>query len=80
MNNEPAFPITDTYHPNGQVQFGSNGITIRDYFAAKALSGLMTRVWNEDGKMSGNELIVLWAKSAYACADAMLAERNKPNV
>jgi hypothetical protein len=32
----PAFPVPDTYHPNGQVQFGSSGMSLRDYFAAHA--------------------------------------------
>lgn len=31
-----AFPISDTYYPNGQVQYGCSGMTLRDYFANSA--------------------------------------------
>ena len=54
----------------------TEGVTLRDYFAAKAVSGLMTRVWNEDGKLTGEEVIGQWAASAYAVADAMLKARE----
>lgn len=30
----PAFPNADTVYPNGQVQYGATGMTLRDYFAA----------------------------------------------
>lgn len=31
----PAFPFADSFHPNGQVQYGSNGMTLRQYAAIK---------------------------------------------
>jgi hypothetical protein len=51
------------------------GISIRDYFAGKAL----IRLANDAGGMSEP---ILWnwgkiAKAAYMAADAMLAERSK---
>jgi len=55
-----AFPTeTDlTYH---------HGMTMRDYFAAKALQGICARVhWSYSGA----------AKDAYAYADAMLEARD----
>lgn len=74
----PAFPIV---HPDGQgVQF--YGMSLRDYFAAKAVNGLMS---NEEAiqrfrSMSmteGFESATLMATAAYQIADAMLAERTK---
>jgi hypothetical protein len=52
-------------HP-GNAFWDQEGMYLRDYFAAKALSGLNT---------SANALDV--AKTAYRVADAMIAERSK---
>lgn len=40
-NGGPAFPIADTVWSNGQVQCGFNGMSLRDFFAAKALQGIL---------------------------------------
>lgn len=62
MNKEfPAFPSADGKEP---------GMTLRDYFAAKVLEGYWA---NPESSMKNEEL----AKSAYAAADALLAERLK---
>lgn len=54
------------------------GISLRDYFAAKAMQPLIAgRNWNHF-KGTDEELIAHWAKASYVLADAMLAERNKP--
>lgn len=53
----------------------SVGMTIRDYFAAEAIRGLMTEYWNKDS-FTGPTFDSI-SKSAYALADAMLIERNK---
>jgi hypothetical protein len=50
-----------------------HGMTLRDYFAAAALQGLMGRVW---GEAPAQELFKIWVKSSYAIADAMLRERE----
>jgi hypothetical protein len=50
------------------------GMTLRDYFAGKAMQGLMGRVW---GNQPAEELFPIWAKSAYAVADAMLKARGQ---
>ena len=51
-------------------------INLRDYFAAKALQGLMGRDWSH---MRGCDDAILkaWVTSAYAIADLMIVERNK---
>lgn len=64
---EPAFPI------NGALSaYQFCGLTIRDYFAAKALEGLLCSEGVVDPL--GNEHI--YAKQAYAIADAMLEARK----
>lgn len=59
----PAFPSHGTM---GEVV--CEGMTLRDYFAAKALIG-----WRE----SSGTTYAQDAEAAYAMADAMLAERAK---
>lgn len=61
----PAFPCTDA------KGFVSEGMSLRDYFAAQALAGLMTDAMRNDRSFSLN------ARDCYALADAMLAEREK---
>jgi hypothetical protein len=51
----------------------ANGMRLRDYFAAKAMQGLMGRAW---GELPPEELFKTWATSAYAVADAMLKARE----
>lgn len=48
-----------------------DGMTLRDYFAAKAMQGLIA----SDIQCGPNEVPVI-AKSAYAMADAMLEARK----
>ena len=67
----PAFPFPDTHFSSGKVQYGSNGMTLRDYFAAAALQGMCA---NHEALKKGTSWLVA---HAYNAADAMLAERNK---
>lgn len=64
MNNPPAFPT-------GQPGW-LKGMTLRDYFAAKALQSLIL-------SHGGQLLPRLDADYAYKFADAMLDERGKNN-
>jgi hypothetical protein len=59
--NPYAFPWTED---DGSQ---NTGITLRDYFAAKAMQGIM----------ASNPHDVWAAERAYAIADEMLKERNK---
>jgi hypothetical protein len=70
----PAFPamhfdLTDNEH----------GMTLRDYFAAKAMQGLVAASWCADlrndhyGESTGNSTV---ARDAYMIADAMLEARK----
>ena len=60
-NGGPAFPVR---HENG---FTNEGMTLRDWFAGQALSGLISA--GVPTKHIGNE--------AYEIADAMLAARSR---
>ena len=67
----PAFPQPDTYHPNGQVEYGSSGMSLRDYFAAKAMQGFAGG--------GGYDKWEYLTQDAYAVADAMLKAREVGN-
>lgn len=78
----PAFPSPlewEESSPSGEgkrrgcYDNGHDGMTLRDYFAAKALTGLLTNPNNED-----NEIDKFVAADAYRMADAMLAARAAP--
>lgn len=72
----PAFPIPirTTWAPEEDIRRGS-GITIRDYFAAAALTGLLAnRTYLDCSKAYAWSLPV---DDAYSVADYMLAERAK---
>lgn len=65
----PAFPRT-AFDVNDYCDDGSEGMTLRDYFAAKAMEALILEV--ADWKYMPNEI----SKFAYIQADAMLKARE----
>jgi len=67
--NPPAFPWPDKYHPSGEIVFGSPGMTLRDYFAAKSLPAIL-----EAGIQAGVSTDKI-AADAYRQADALLKAR-----
>lgn len=67
MNNPPAFPNDAAKHP-----FDKEGMTLRDYFAAKAMQGFMANKSNPMRFQPEDD-----ADWAYSIADAMLAAREK---
>ena len=64
MKDIPAFPVTNTSHQDWL------GMTLRDYFAAKALQGVMAcnGVYDDEKKL---------ARWCYEQADAMLEAREQ---
>jgi hypothetical protein len=53
----------------------SAGLTVRDYFAAAALPGLISgRDWSKEAR---DQLPKIWANASYLVADAMLEARAK---
>lgn len=68
MNNEPAFPISN--HP---IHESTLGISIRDYFAAKAMQGMICAD-TDNGRFRDD--LGRTAEIAYRMADAMLKARK----
>ena len=65
-NSSPASPTTTEHGFN----YGEPGMTLRDYFAAKAMQGCLT------AKYASIYRPEAWAKDAYGMADAMLKARD----
>lgn len=61
----PAFPVKSS-----EDFFCAAGMSLRDYFAAKAMQGLLAGIGPEDN-------IEVLPSLCYGMADAMLAEREK---
>ncbi len=73
MNNEPAFPLNELNHATGEICEQHFGLTLRDYFAAKAMNGIEASQGNGGAFISTVEKV---ATRAYELADAMLRARN----
>ena len=69
-NGGQAFP-THNYQDN---RYKEQGMTLRDYFAAKAMQGILV---NPAESYEYGSVQILLAKCAYQIADAMLNERAK---
>ena len=68
-NGGPAFP---TVYANLEGHYGTTGLSLRDYFAAKAMQSLVSAFLGDQIKENANI-----ESTAYQIADAMLAERAK---
>lgn len=64
-DSEPAFPVPDV---DGGADY--EGMSLRDYFAAKAIQAFLT-------KPKVTRDLMLYAHAAYEVADAMLEAREK---
>lgn len=86
----PAFPVSTRGHDgvSGHGPYGHQnsanswqfpGMTLRDYFAAKAMhalsSGDIADLADKDG-VDGEPVVAYMARTAYHMADAMLAARG----
>jgi hypothetical protein len=69
-NNQPAFPQNNDRVVASISIANSQGMTLRDYFAAKAMQAMTER-----GEASKGFV----AREAYLMADAMLKARNENN-
>ena len=64
----PAFP---GLHPSAECRFQEEGMTLKDYFAAKAMNGLLASLPSDTTLYDSNV-----AKWSYEMADAMLKARE----
>ena len=64
----PAFPVT-THDCLYDL-----GMTVRDWFAGQALAGVI-EACKEDTRAPGEPIEAMFARKAFAVADAMLKER-----
>lgn len=68
-------PIHDPgadFHVTDMIEPRNHGMTLRDYFAAKAIQGLLASSDQHDASTSS-----VLSEYAYKIADAMLKVRNK---
>lgn len=64
----------------GNISLKTGGMSLRDYFAAKAANGLCANhSWLQEtfNTVGGDEAINVVARASYELADAMLSERAK---
>ena len=71
MSKDNGGPAFGDLQQVGDVAMRDGGISIRDYFAAKAMQGMIASY----GYLRSEVDVI--AESAYDCADAMLARRSK---
>lgn len=84
----PAFPIPceEDVKCGPRFESGYGGLTLRDYFAAKAMQGLLTKHGGYEDDMSAPYSVVSFSENApnvdqaaeyaYAQADAMIKARE----
>jgi hypothetical protein len=70
MNNPPAFPVQSVYIEDQETN--SRGMTLRDYFAAKAMQAFI--IANGPAPQGGWPTYA--ERTAYLVADAMLKARE----
>ena len=83
----PAFPaVIPLVHSERQGKdypdYSEAGMTLRDYFAAKAMAAMYTSAfeWEPTGEprdTEGTAIMLELAQDAYGIADAMLKARNQ---
>ena len=70
MNNKSAFPTSNWTQMAPMSSGYDEGMTLRDYFAAKAMQGIVSK------EASHVSWVEEYAKNAYKMADAMMKARE----
>ena len=77
----PAFPVLHQNEITGYIPPETSGMTLRDYFAAKAMQAILPQYQNifddETGSEDDPSFPELLAVDAYIMADAMLKAREQ---
>lgn len=72
---ELTIPVTDDGKARIQIETSFDyGLTLRDYFAARAMQGMLANKHVQHAYQARDTN--MFARDAYALADAMLAERE----
>lgn len=74
MHNEPAFPTSIVLDGHGNKKGGQRGMSLRDYFAGKALVGLLSA--DTAIEMMDDSSYAVLANTSYNIADNMLKRRK----
>ena len=74
MNNPPAFPVQSIYIEDQETN--STGMTLRDYFAAKAMQAFLTNDAIANSVNTSSEWLIKTAVASYEMANAMLKARE----
>ena len=82
IKDQPAFPCPSGHIPQDKYDYNNYhaGITIRQYYAAKAMQGLLAGFRdpvNKDGERDFTQNNI--AELAFAMADAMIEYENNEN-
>ena len=72
----PAFP-SDRFDIQIRANVSQYGMSLRDYFAAAAMTGLLSYVSIDDWRNAKFIRSSMYAHTAYDIADTMLAKRSK---
>ena len=65
---------------NGEIEWGTTGMSLRDYFAGQVISQCQITVIREEPEPDAEVVRIYaerFARTAYVIADAMIAERAK---
>jgi pimeloyl-ACP methyl ester carboxylesterase len=73
MNNPPAFPSGNDVTLGDWRSHGHSGMTLRDYFAAKAMQSFLDEVGSGSDQRFYKDIAI----GAYQVADAMLKAREE---
>jgi len=69
--NEPAFPIPNTYHANGQIEYGPTSITYRQWMCGQVAAGGTKAYMDDDETKESTAFIVV------TLADAIIAQEAR---
>jgi hypothetical protein len=78
----PAFPKSAFYHPDGGLDKPEDGMDMREYFAAVAMQGLLTRISPKQGRYGGETDLGIMecrriAKESVIMADELIKALNE---
>lgn len=77
--NDAAFARPQSRDEVNGFEYHTDGLTKREYFAAVAMQGLVSRMFIGESCSEGVLRARMIAQAARLCADALIDELNKPS-